>query len=174
MSRRVASLLLVLLLLGLSLGSALAQKEEPAVKISPNTINTVGDRSGRKLTVHANVPYTSVVPDTVTLRPVGCEKCDGLKPKSTFPDDQGDLVAKFRMGEVLTELILPESQSAGTITLELTVDRQVGDRFSGTDDIQLVTCRRAAPGARFPEASGAFKWGRSFSRVCEPEGPGGG
>jgi hypothetical protein len=93
MTRRVVPLLLVLLLLGLSLGDALAQKEEPGVKISPNTINQVGERSGRKLTVHVDIPYAQVVPDTVRLRPFGCGECTALEPKSTFPDDQGDLVA---------------------------------------------------------------------------------
>jgi hypothetical protein len=157
MTRRITLLPLVLLLLCLSLGSALAQREDAAVKISPNTISDVPDRSPRNVTVHADVPYADVDGGHVTL--------EGIYAVSIFPDDRGDLVAKFPMADI-QRVIFGQSLSGGTVTLRFAAAKWDGSVFSGTDDIRIVSCRRNESKAALGQWSGTFRPGRTFSRLC--------
>ena len=143
-------------MLCLSLGSAIAQSgEEVKIKISPNAISEVA-QGPRNLTVHVDIAYGLVDAGSVEL--------DGIEAASIFPDDRGDLVAKFAMDRV-RDRITDAVRQEGDLSLTLTGTAE-GNPFSGTDSIRIVTCRRSSTGASFPAGTGVFRWSRTFSRVC--------
>jgi len=156
MIRRITPLLIVLLLLGLSLGSALAQDGLTVkMKISPNAISDVA-QGPRNLTVHVDIAYGLVDAGSVWL--------EGIEAASIFPDDRGDLVAKFAMDRV-RGLISEDVRQQGDLSLTLTGTAE-GTPFSGSDTVRIVTCNRTTARASFLEGDGAFGWSRTFSRVC--------
>ena len=64
------------------------------IVISPSTINL--QWKGQCVTVHADIPYSEVVSNSVTLSTLN----DSISATATFPDDRGDLVAKFSVEDV--------------------------------------------------------------------------
>ena len=110
-----------------------AQTLEIGIQCSPSTIVLRAIRAGDCLTVHADIPYSLVVKGSVELQaPNG-----SLKPYSTFPDDCGNLVAKFAMTELKPLLCI------GAISLELSgeavdpSDPEAIVAFAGTDSVRV-------------------------------------
>lgn len=100
------------------------------IQCSPSAVVLHAVRSGDWLTVHADIAYSSVATETVWLEaPNGSQKA-----ATTFPDDRGDLVAKFRMSE-LTGLL-----DTTVLTNDLTLTGRTTDDFpfAGTDTIRIV------------------------------------
>ena len=89
------------------------------ITIAPNTL--VLGLQGTWVTVHTNIPYSSVQGSSVVL--------EEIPAASTFADNRGNLVAKFNQDEV--EAIVAPPQE--TLTLTGTYDN--GDLFSGSDSI---------------------------------------
>jgi len=121
MSRCVCLAFAVLLTLGI--GSQAASAGEIAIQVSPSTINLA--YQGTRVTVHADIPYGAVLPDSVVT-------LNGIAATSTFADDCGDLVAKFDV-DAVKRIIAPPSAD---LTLE-GIDR-TGERFSGTDTVRVI------------------------------------
>lgn len=107
--------------LALSAGMA-AQAQEISIAVSPNVFNL--DSQGTWVTVHADIPYSSVSGASVTL--------NGIPVEATFADDCGDLVAKFDLNTVKAIL------SLGAFELRLTGLTKDGGTFSGTDTVVVI------------------------------------
>jgi hypothetical protein len=109
-----------LIIIGLA-GIAAANKAVdglvPAMMVSPNTI--VLDKVST-ITVHTNIPFSTVVLDSITL--------NGIEATSHFADNCGHLVAKFRV-EALQ--LVPDEENE----LTLGGDYKEGGSFSATDQV---------------------------------------
>lgn len=93
------------------------------IQVSPATI-LIGADQAVMVTVHAEIPYSTVDGASVTL--------NGIAVKATFSDLRGDLVAKFLSSEVKGVV----SPGNGELTLTgMTKDGQV---FSGTCTVRVV------------------------------------
>lgn len=92
------------------------------IQISPNVLNI--SSQGVWVTVHADIPYYSVLGATVTL--------NGVPVTTTFADDRGDLVAKFVIESVKAVVV------TGNIELVLTGTTKEGETFTGTDIIKVI------------------------------------
>ena len=93
------------------------------IQVSPATI-LIGADQAVMVTVHAEIPYSTVDGASVTL--------NGITVKATFSDLRGDLVAKFLSSEVKGVV----SPGNGELTLTgMTKDGQV---FSGTCTVRVV------------------------------------
>jgi len=112
------------LTLGLLAGPLLSQTPSLTVPIviSPSTINL--DSEGVWVTVHADIPYASVVGVSVTLNDVAVEV--------TKADNRGELVAKFAVDDVKA-IVEP-----GTVELTLCGDTVTREQFTGTDAIEVI------------------------------------
>lgn len=101
-----------------------------SIKCSPSAVVLHAVRSGDWMTVHTDIPYRLVDPKTVTLVAPGGE----LDAAATFADDRGNLVAKFKM----TELIKLLETDEATNDLTLTGVTAANDTFAGTDTVRIV------------------------------------
>jgi len=93
------------------------------IVVSPNVVYLASQ--GVWVTVHADIPYSSVGDATVTL--------NGVDVHATFADNRGDLVAKFCLDEV-KEILEPDAEN----TLTLLGETEDGGSFSGTDAIRVI------------------------------------
>ena len=103
-----------------------AQEEslEIGIQISPHVLNL--QKIGTVVTVHADISYNSVDTDTVALNDVPSSFC--------FPDDRGDLVAKFKMKDIIDlDLDIGEEND-----FELTGTTKEGDDFYGNERIKVI------------------------------------
>jgi hypothetical protein len=92
------------------------------IAVSPNTL--VMGSQGVWVTVHADIPYSTVAGVSVTL--------NGVAVDFTKADNRGDLVAKFQI-DAIKGIVAPPSAE---LTLSgLTKD---GVAFSGTDTIRVI------------------------------------
>lgn len=99
--------------------------ETVVIQVSPSTIY-IGSLGGG-VTVHAEIPYSTVAGATVTL--------NGLPVRATFADNRGELVAKFDLAAV-KDIIAPPSAE-----LTLTGLTKDGVPFTGTDIIRVVAAK---------------------------------
>lgn len=98
-----------------------ADSSEVVIMISPATL--VIDSAGTTVTVHAEIPLSTVDTATVSL--------DGVAPTYCKADARGELVAKFERADIVAIVAPPEA----TLTLSgLTVDAVP---FSGSDTITV-------------------------------------
>lgn len=115
--------LLCAAVLGLGLMLRAAESVDPGgITVSPSTL--VMGSQGVWVTVHADIPYSSVDCATVTL--------NGVPVTVTFADNQGELVAKFQIDAIKGTVAVP---SAEVTLVALTND---GDVFVGTDTIRVI------------------------------------
>ena len=119
------------------LGLGLAIAAEPAggsavdamaitIKVSPNTI--VLASKGTWVTVHADIAYSRVAPGTVEM--------NGLAAAFIFPDDRGDLVAKFPLAAVKGIVQPPQTE------LTLTGATKDDILFAGSETVTVRTGRQ--------------------------------
>ncbi len=130
MARAVVGLCALGLVIGLVVGVTGARREAlaaetVAIVVSPSTIY-IGSLGGG-VTVHAEIPYSTVAGATVSL--------NGLPVRATFADNRGDLVAKFDLAQV-KDIVAPPSA-----TLTLTGVTKDGVPFTGTDTIRVVAAK---------------------------------
>ncbi|MCC6489413.1 MAG: hypothetical protein IT364_18065 [Candidatus Hydrogenedentes bacterium] len=123
---------LVCVLAAVPVSKVFAEEGEPDllinIQVSPATI-LIGADQAVMVTVHAEIPYSTVEGASVTL--------NGITVRATFSDLRGDLVAKFLSSEVKGVV----SPGNGELTLTgMTKDGQV---FSGTTIVRVV--KYAAP-----------------------------
>jgi hypothetical protein len=105
-------------------GDPAAAVEQPLsidIVVSPSTI-ALGSK-GTWVTVHADIDYVRVDSMTVTL--------DGLPVVYTKSDLRGDLVAKFRLGDV-KGIVQP-----GCVELVLRGETVDGLAFVGADEVRV-------------------------------------
>ncbi len=102
MWKRLFTICAVCLAVGLSAGIAFSEMTI-WVKVSPNVI--VMQSNTHALTVHTNISFALVDPETVTLNRT-------IRPYATLSDDWGNLVAKFEMGHVKARVSPPRAQFA--------------------------------------------------------------
>ncbi len=116
MKKTIISLLLLVVFVFVSavLANSACKGDDPAIKISPKTLKLSGPVS--TLTVHSNIPASTVVFDTVAL--------EGIAATSVFADDLGDLVAKIDITE------LKDSLTPGVLTMTLTGITVDGEAFA--------------------------------------------
>ncbi|UCC21464.1 MAG: hypothetical protein JSW23_06515 [Planctomycetota bacterium] len=110
--------------------------DEIAVMVAPDTIVLEEGVDEHVLTVHAEISYYSVT---------GVKLYDGpieYNPYITFPDNKGELVAKFS--------IPAGNLEEGPLTLKLlgTTD---GDTFSGSDTISVIEKNDGGPDPSKPQ-----------------------
>lgn len=91
------------------------------VQISPSTI--VKSAPVTWVTVHADIGYGLVDPDSVKL--------EGIVATTTFADNRGDLVAKFKFAEINAIVSAPQA------TLTLTGMTKDVTAFSGTATVAV-------------------------------------
>ena len=120
----VASIVGVLAMVVLAV-AARAEDQTVPIVVSPSTINL--QWKGQCITVHADIPYSEVVSSSVTLKTLN----GSISATATFPDDRGDLVAKFSVEDVRRIVEL------GMVPLTLAGDTRDGT-FSGTDTVRVI------------------------------------
>jgi len=99
-----------------------------SIRIAPNVLN-IGS-NGTVVTVHTNLPYSSVVAATVTL--------NGLEIQSWKADSRGNFVAKFSMSAVKA-LVISGALNLGQATLTLEGMTGGGDDFAASSTIMVVS-----------------------------------
>lgn len=121
---------LCLLALGLAAGFAwvssggyILAQVETEITVSPQTL-VLSSNSASWVTVHTNLPYTSVAAASVTL--------DGIPIAWSKVDSRGYFVAKFQMAAV--------KGIAAPPSLELTLAGTLkdGQTFAGTDTVPVL------------------------------------
>ena len=116
------------ILLALSVGSAFCAEGDIEILVSPQTI-LLGSDQGEMVTVHADIPYSSVndaAPLTLTL--------NGVPVNFIKSDARGDLVAKFLEDEV--KAIFGDDEPP-TAVLTLSGITEDGTPFSGSDVVKI-------------------------------------
>ena len=99
-----------------------ADGSELEITVSPNVINIAS--ASTVVTVHTNIPFSTVVAADVTL--------DGIEISSWKSDNRGYFVAKFEAGEVKDKV------EPGTVTLMLVGDTIDGESFSESDTVKVI------------------------------------
>jgi hypothetical protein len=112
----IAYVLIGLMFGSMALGSKAVKGDDPAMKVSPHTIVL---EKVDTLTVHTNIPCSTVETGTVRLETVDAE--------DVWADDCGDLAARF----ALTELEL----DPGDVTLTLCGSYKEDGTFAATDTV---------------------------------------
>ena len=102
MRKRVFTFCALCLAVGLSAGIAYSEMTI-WIKVSPNVI--VMRSNTHALTVHTNISFALVDPETVTLNRT-------IRPYATLSDDWGNLVAKFEMRGVKARVTPPRAELA--------------------------------------------------------------
>ncbi len=123
----------MILCLGLVLGGLNAVQAKKAdgtdvysMEVAPAKILVNSENHGGEVTVHVrNLDYSLVDTYTVNLT-LGASY--GITPYLTKADDNGDLVAKFRLGEV-QELIVNFGGGATEVALQLAGFKTDGEEF---------------------------------------------
>ena len=112
--------------LALALSAALAVRAsddlDVEIVVSPNVLNL--ESEGTWVTVHAEIPYSTVATASVYL--------NGVSVLVTKADARGELVAKFGLDDVKGIV------HVGTNTFTLTGETRTGQVFSGTDEIVVI------------------------------------
>jgi hypothetical protein len=103
------------------------------VMVAPDTIVLEEGVDEHVLTVHAEIPFSSVADVELV------EGTNVYDPYITFPDNRGELVAKFR--------IPAENLEEGPLTLVLSGITEDGAPFSGSDTISVIEKNDGGPGS---------------------------
>ena len=106
---------------------------ELEIQIAPSTLNL--SYEGKCVTVHTNLTYTSELEDDF-------DWClEGVAAYAVFPDDCGDLVAKFHVDEIAIAIEDDIGDVTGptTVTMTLTGDEKEGDvAYEGSDEVRVI------------------------------------
>ncbi len=96
------------------------------IRIAPSVLILDKDQGG-DITVHVEIPYTQVIRDSVFL--------SGTPARVIFPDNRGNLVAKF------DEICVKEKIDSGYVTLELRGEATDGNTFCGSEKVLAIYWR---------------------------------
>jgi len=109
-----------------------------STQVSPSTLNI--QSKGEVVTVHTDIPYSSVVGGTVIL--------NGIPISWWKADNQGNFVAKFDMSDVkaLAEAGLLEVPGENVLTL--TGYTIYDEEFTGTQTIVVIDVQPAGSGGK--------------------------
>ena len=105
---------------------------EMDIQIAPSTLN-VG-YEGNCVTVHTDLTYTAALQADFEWR------LEGVLAYSVFPDDCGNLVAKFHVGEIATAIAddIGDVTRSTTITMTLTGEQADIVAYEGSDDVRVI------------------------------------
>lgn len=106
-----------------------AYDDDIGIAVSPQTL-ILGMDQGGAVTVHTNIAYSSV--DTSSL------ELNGIPASAAFPDDCGDLVAKFNEAAVKAIVDAPSAE------LTLTGLTKDGEPFAGSDTVNVIVSPKPA------------------------------
>jgi hypothetical protein len=98
------------------------------IQVSPNVLNLAN--SGEVVTIHTDLPYTSVIGSSVTL--------NGVEISWWKSDAQGNFVAKFEINAIKALF------SPGTYTLELTgsyYEAGILTDFTGSQLVKVISVK---------------------------------
>ncbi len=122
--KQATRILTVFMLVGvlavLSYANSANKGDDPSITVSPSTL--VLKAPVKSISVHSNLPYSLVNPDSVTL--------EGVAASSVAADDLGDMVAKFDV-DAIAEVVEVGEQ---TLTLTCIFD---GEEISIEDSIRV-------------------------------------
>ena len=121
MRKRKLNLFIIILMVGMLIPFSGFSQEVIEIQVSPNVLNL--QNNGVIVTIHTDIPYSSVIGSSVSL--------NGLEIESWKSDNQGFFVAKFDMDEV-KDLEGLEIGGYNTLTL---VGETGSDTFTGSDEI---------------------------------------
>lgn len=107
------------------------------IKVSPNVLVLDSIAEGDGLTVHTNIAYSQVAAAELLI-----DGDEVLLPEFIYPDNRGQLVAKFTLSEVKLRVEPP------TATMTLTGTTKSGASFSGSDMIQVLRLNPLRPNNR--------------------------
>jgi len=127
MKKKIPFVVIAGLLVLLAFALAGAQDSMTVVTaVSPQTM-ILGSDQGTSVTVHAEIPYSTVDKTSLTL--------NGIPAKGSKSDNRGELVAFFNEEAVKSIVSVPSA----TLTLEgLTT---AGGAFSGSDTVRVILAR---------------------------------
>ncbi|MBN1856482.1 MAG: hypothetical protein JW846_05945 [Dehalococcoidia bacterium] len=129
-SRRLAGLVLGLIVLISVPGVALADDTVVSpidITVAPSTLNL--SYQGPCVTVHTNLTYTSALETDFAW------SLNGAPSYSVFPDDCGDLVAKFHVEDIAA--VFGDISGPTDVTLTLTGAGEAMT-YAGSDDIRII------------------------------------
>ncbi len=109
-----------------------------STQVSPSTLNI--QSKGEVVTVHTDIPYSSVVGGTVIL--------NGIPISWWKADNQGNFVAKFDMSDVKALAEAGELEVPGENVLTLTGYTNDGEEFTGTETIVVIDVQPAGSGGK--------------------------
>jgi hypothetical protein len=124
MKNKKLNVLIIILMIGLLIPLSGFSQEVIEIQVSPNVLNL--QNNGVVVTIHTDIPYSSVIGSSVSL--------NGLEIESWKSDNQGYFVAKFNMDEV-KDLEGIEIGAYNTITLS--GETGIGT-FTGSDEILVI------------------------------------
>ncbi len=111
-------------------GVLLADKPtEMDIQIAPSTLNL--SYEGNCVTVHTDLTYTAALEADFVW------SLNGAPSYAVFPDDCGDLVAKFHVEDIAA--VVGEVAGPTTVTMTLTGDEKEGDvAYEGSDEVRVI------------------------------------
>ena len=124
MKSKKLNVLIIVLMIGLLIPLSGFNQEVIEIQVSPNVLNL--QNNGVVVTIHTDIPYSSVIGSSVSL--------NGLEIESWKSDNQGYFVAKFNMDEVKD---LQGIEIGGYNTLTLSGETGIGT-FTGSDEILVI------------------------------------
>jgi hypothetical protein len=124
MKSKKLNVLIIVLMIGLLIPLSGFNQEVIEIQVSPNVLNL--QNNGVVVTIHTDIPYSSVIGSSVSL--------NGLEIESWKSDNQGYFVAKFNMDEVKD---LEGIEIGGYNTLTLSGETGIGT-FTGSDEILVI------------------------------------
>ena len=113
-------------------GTPAAAQDVIPIQVSPHAIILSSEHVG-PVTVHADISYYAVA--TASVRLYTDRDPSPITPYFTFPDDRGQLVAKFRLSDVVG--ILGTIEGRVNVTFTLSGDTKIGSYFTGSDEIMV-------------------------------------
>lgn len=109
-----------------------------SIQVSPSTLNI--QSKGEVVTIHTDIPYSSVVGGSVILNEI---------PISWWKaDNQGNFVAKFNMDDVKELAEAGELEVPGENVLTLTGYTNDGEEFTGTETIIVIDVKPTGSGGK--------------------------
>ena len=109
---------------------------EIEIDVAPNVLNIQSE--GTVVTVHTDIPYSSVDAPTVSLVYDSTVPLNEIEISWWKDDNRGNFVAKFSMDEVKSLFEEDDMEKYNTYTFVLEGFTTVGDKFSGEQDIIVI------------------------------------
>ncbi len=128
-----AAIPIIMCVAAVAAAPAWAQEITMNIVVSPSVINI--NAQGNYVTVHTSIPYVEGA--AATLHNVDYEPGTSIAAFSIYPDDCGDLVAKFHLNDVVSTLLADAAENPIQV-LGLTVTVSDDEDWYGIDTVKVV------------------------------------